>query len=221
MCVDRDKERPYTPKVSRSRQNYCLPLIVKKRRKTEEDTIQMKKTLGNMFLAAVVLMGMSTVASAATCSNQAISVGFSCSLGGLTFDFSNLTFAPTSQGDTLQLDTSTAVSGGDVVLGFQINPGTAGFPVDLLLGYTVTSDSQNITGIDASYAGTNGSIIESASAGGVIVSTIDDANTGSNNGVVFNGTPATFGPFTSITISKDIDAISFSEFTDSVQVSGV
>ena len=51
------------------------------------------------------------------------------------------------------------------------------------------------------------------------MSHISDAT--GNNGVVMNGDPATFGPFTSLNIHKDIDALTFSEFTDSVQVSGV
>ncbi len=181
----------------------------------------MKKIFGSVFLAAIMLMGVSSVASAApTCTNQSISVGFSCSFDGLTFNFTNLSFNPTAASDNLQLAGAT-VSGNDAILTFQINPGTSGFPVDIQLGYTVTSDSANIVGIDASYAGANGSIFETASVNGTVVSTITDGNTGTNNGVVLNGTPATFGPYSSITISKDIDALSFSEFTDSVQISSV
>jgi len=182
----------------------------------------MKRILGNLVLAAVVLVGMSSAASAAAvCTNQAVTAGFSCSLGTLTFSFSNVAFSPTSAGDTLQLQTSdTGIFGNDVVLGFQINPGTSGFPVDIIIDYTVVSTIQNIVGIDASYSGVNGSIFEQAYNNGILVSTITDANTGTNNGVVFHGTPATFGPFTFLNIHKDIDAISFSEFTDSVEVAG-
>jgi PEP-CTERM motif len=182
----------------------------------------MKKILGNLVLAAVVLVGMTSAANAATlCSNQAVTAGLTCSLGTLTFSFTNVSFAPSNSGDTLQLETvDTGIVGNDVVLGFQISPGK-GFPVDVILDYTIVSTASNMTGIDASYAGANGSIFESAYNNGNLVSTLTDGNTGSNNGVVFTGSPATFGPFSSLNIHKDIDAISFSEFTDSVQVSGV
>ena len=175
-------------------------------------------------MGVIVLVGMSAVASASPCTNTQVTVGLSCDAGGLTFSFTNLSFSnqPPSTGDTLKIVSSSLVNN-DVTLTFQIDPGTSGFPVDILLGYTVTSPIANITGIDASYLGPNGSIFETATAPDGKTSTIVDSTSpgGLNNGVVFFGTPFGGGPYSSITISKDIDAIAFSEFTDSVQVSGV
>ena len=107
----------------------------------------MKKIFGNLFLATMVVVGMSSVASAAPlCSNQAVTAGLTCSLGTLTFSFSNVAFAPTNVGDTLQLEAATTgVNGGDVVLGFQISPGK-GFPVDIIIDYTVVSSAQTSSG---------------------------------------------------------------------------
>jgi opacity protein-like surface antigen len=193
----------------------------------------MKKILGNLMLAAVAVVGMSSAANAATtCINQQVTAGFTCSIGSLTFDFLTLSFgaqSPPSTGDTLTLAPPTGQNGNSVVLGFQINPGTSGVPVDLLLEYTVTSTSANITGIDASYAGPDGTITETAFANDstcagptgctTVLSQLFD---GHNNGNVdVFGNPATFGPVSSIVISKDIDDLQFSEFTDSVTVSSV
>jgi hypothetical protein len=181
----------------------------------------MKKILGSLAFAAVVLVGMSSAASAAPlCASQAVTAGLSCSLGGLTFDFNNVSFSPTSAGDALNLESAlTGVSGNDIILGFQINAGTAGFPVDIVIDYTVTSATANISGIDASYLGTSGTIFETAKSGSTIVSTLNDPT--NNNGVTVFGTPESFGPYSSISIHKDIHAITFSEFTDSVVISGV
>jgi hypothetical protein len=180
----------------------------------------MKKILGNSFLAMVVLLGMSTVASATptTCSNQSVVMGATCTLDGLTFLFTNVSFSPASTGDALTLD-GASVTGNDAVLTFQINAGEAGLPADVVIDYSVTSGSANISGIDASYIGPNGTISETAYNNGNVVSSISDPQ--NNNSVTVYGTPATFGPFSNIVIHKDVEAISFSEFTDSVQVSGV
>jgi hypothetical protein len=182
----------------------------------------MKKILGSLFLAATVLVSVSSVASAtpATCASQTVAAGLQCTLGGLTFDFSSVSFSPQSMNDALTLvAANTVVNGSDVVLGFQIGPGASGFPVDVTIAYTVTSDTANISGIDASYQGATGTIFENASVNGVVVSNISDGL--NNNNVNVTGNPPTFGPYSSISISKDIDAIDFSEFTDSVQVSSV
>lgn len=179
-----------------------------------------KKILGFMFLAAVVLLGMSSTASATpTCSGQAVVAGATCSLDGLTFLFTTVSFSPTSAGDALTLDSGlTMVSGNDVILGFQINAGTAGLPADVVIDYTVMSTTTNITGIDASYIGPNGTISETAYNNGTVVSSLFDPQ--NNNSVVVNGTPGAFGPLSYLNIHKDAEAISYSEFTDSIQVIG-
>lgn len=178
----------------------------------------MKKILG-CFLGMVVLTGLSTVASAtpATCSNQAIVSGATCTLDGLTFLFSNVSFSPTSTGDALTLD-GASVAAGDVTLTFQINAGLAGLPADVVIDYTVTSDTANMIGIDASYIGPNGTISETVknSDGTVISSLFDPQN---NNSVVVNG--PSFAPVSFLSIHKDAEAISYSEFTDSIQTSSV
>jgi hypothetical protein len=180
----------------------------------------MKKILGNSFLATVVLLGMSTVASATptACSNQAVVDGTTCTLDGLTFLFSNVSFSPMSTGDALTLD-GASVTCNDAVLTFQINAGEAGLPADVVIDYSVTSGSANISGIDASYIGPSGTISETAYYNGAVVSSLFDPLNNNSNTVY--GTPATFGPYSNIVIHKDVEATTFSEFTDSVQVSGV
>ncbi len=180
----------------------------------------MKKILGNLVLAAVVLVGMSSVASATpTCANQAVTMGLTCDLGGLTFSFTNISFDPMSTGDALQLDGANVSASNDVTLTFQINAGNAGLPADVVIDYTVTSGSANITGIDASYIGPNGTLSETAYNNGNVVASLSDPQ--NNNSVVVTDTQGAVGPFSYLNIHKDIEAISFSEFTDSVQVSGV
>jgi len=181
----------------------------------------MKKTLGSLFLGVVLLTGMSTAASAATtCASQAIVNGATCTLDGLTFLFTNVSFSPSSTGDALTLDAGlTSISGNDVILGFQINAGTAGLPADVVIDYTVTSTSANMIGVDASYVGPNGTISETVYHNGSVVASLFDPQ--NNNSVTVYGTPATFGPFSYLNIHKDIEAISFSEFTDSIQITGV
>jgi len=179
----------------------------------------MKKTLGNMFLAAVVLMGMSLVASAApTCSNQAITAGATCSLDGLTFLFTNVSFSPSSTGDALTLD-GASVASNDVTLTFQINAGTAGLPADVVIDYTVTSASTNIVGTDGSYIGQTGSLSETDyNNGGVVGSFFIPQN---ENSVVYNDVQGAIGPYSYLNIHKDAEATAYSEFTDSIQLSSV
>ncbi|MDP8988966.1 MAG: PEP-CTERM sorting domain-containing protein [Acidobacteriota bacterium] len=175
----------------------------------------MKKILGSLFLAAIMLVGMSSVASAATCSNQTITAGFTCTLGGETFLFTNLQFLTPDGASTGALALSgslTTASGNDVILGFQIS----GIPVNINVGYTVTGT--NMTGVSASYIGSTGSITEAVfnSANVQVTSLFDGAN---NSNIVVNS--GAFSPLSFIRINKDIDARQFSEFTDSVHLSGV
>jgi hypothetical protein len=150
-----------------------------------------------------------------------------CQIDNLTFTFNAPAFSPTSVGDSLTIS-SVGATAGDVSLLFAINPGTSGFPVDLNIDYSVTSALNNIDGIDASFpGGTDGSISEQACASqpdpGTLCSSANllshlDVTTG---GVDMLGTPTTFGPVGSVFIHKDIDAVSFSEFTDSVELGAV
>jgi hypothetical protein len=180
--------------------------------------------IANFLLVVALLTGISAVASAAPVCMNGIDIisGTMCSLGDLTFTFMAPGFSPTSTGDSLTI-TSAAINGSDVVLQFGINPGTAGFPVDVNINYAVASTSSDITGIDASFpALTSGQISEQACSMQPAPATLCTApNTLSalvdtTGGAIVTGTPATFGPVSTVYIHKDIDAINFSEFTDSI-----
>jgi hypothetical protein len=180
----------------------------------------------------LIVLGTSLAASAASIcgsgggTNISSSGTTTCALGGLTFAFNAPGFSPNATGDALTI-TAAAINGSDYVLEFGINPGTTGFPVDINIDYLVTSSSNNISGIDASFpGGTSGSIFEEACSVSTIVNPCPagdllSAITLTTAGVDAVGTPASFGPVSSLYIHKDIDAITFSEFTDSVQTSAV
>lgn len=178
-------------------------------------------------LAAGLLAGLSTIAGAApiTCapgvniSNTAQTV---CALNDLTFTFNAPTFSPTSVGDFLTIDTVSATAAEDDIL-FAINPGTTGFPVDVNIDYSVTSTLANIVGVDAEFpGGTQGSIFETVCSvkptPGVpcpaanLVGSLTLTTAG-----VEKFSPA-FSGVSTIYVHKDIDAVSFSEFTDGVQL---
>jgi hypothetical protein len=187
------------------------------------------KNMKYLLLAVAILGGMSTVASAAPtmCAaglNILNSGTTTCAIDGLTFTFDAPQFSPTSVGDALTVS-SVGVTAGDVSLLFAINPGVGGFPVDVNIDYGVFSSSTNIEGIDASFpGGTDGSISEQAcsiqpQAGHLCP--VDDVLSSlhvTTGGTDQFGTPSTFGPVSAIYIHKDIDAVSFSEFTDSVEL---
>lgn len=180
------------------------------------------------FSAAIIIFSLITAANAATICASGGGTNISntgtttCSLGDLTFLFQAPGFSPTSTGDSLTV-TDASMTGDDLVLEFGINPGTSGFPVDVNINYEVTSTTADITGIDAMFpGGTTGSIFEQActapTSATSLCTTPDTLSsiTVTTGGVNSVGTPATFGPVSSVYIHKDIDAISFSEFTDSI-----
>ncbi len=189
------------------------------------------KTLKLLSLTLVVVGTSLTASATPVCgSNGGTNINSSgtttCSVDNLTFTFDAPGFSPTSRADSLTVMSATMI-GNEYNLEFGINPGTAGFPVDINIDYEVTSSTNNISGIDASFpAGTRGSIFEQAcsvpTVSGVCpANDLLSALTLTTPGVDMNGSPASFGPVSSVYIHKDIDAISFSEFDDSVRVSAV
>lgn len=145
----------------------------------------------------------------------------SCTLGGLTFTWEELSYDPTA--GTLNIITPfTGITGDDYSLDFHFNGPAAD---DVLMTYEVSSTADNITQVDSSFSGiatTGASILES-------VCSADPALTGGAcpEGDVLaqysNTTGAltfssTFGPESEIWITKDINAgtPAVSTFTDSV-----
>lgn len=178
----------------------------------------MNKRFFNVVFGCVLLVGAVSTASAASCAGFTITDGGVCTSDGLTYTFSNLTFSPNGATDSLTIS-SAVTSGSDDVLIFQIE---APLPVDVLLAYTVTGAA--ISGIDASFgnaAGQTGSLNETACGVAFTISgTCSDplsAIQDTTSNVVVTGTPATFGPVSTVYISKDLnDQSTFSEFSDSV-----
>jgi hypothetical protein len=175
-----------------------------------------------LLILAAGALGLSALpALAGTCAGgDTVTSGFTCSIGSLTFDFTLVSFDPANSSDDLILDSNTGIQGGDdYVLDFQVTPNNA---TDLLLNYTVTSTADNLTQVDNSYL-TNGSnppdqtldenvctvggTPGSPSCGTLLVAL--------NNQVGNEEYSATFGPESSVFISKDF-AYPSSQFTDSI-----
>jgi hypothetical protein len=180
----------------------------------------MKRTLMALLAGVVFVLLLSPSAQAApTCVNQAVTVGFSCSLGAVTFTFEVVSLGGSAT--AIQLETpSTGIFGNDYNLDFQI---TAAVPPtgDFHIVYEVTGGS--FTQVDNSFGRslfTGSSINETVCAvdpeaglGGCSA-----ANTlaflGNTTGALEFSTP--FAPHSTIWIDKDVTDNGFSSFSDSV-----
>ena len=168
------------------------------------------------FLPIVALMGVSTQAKAATCSNQAVTVNFSCTLGDLTFTFTGVSVQPGTNG--VNLDPGMTVANpGDVVLGFQMPNSTT----DIHLDYTVTSSAVDITGVDSFFPlgnpppppSINETVCGVPFVGGVCSDVLTHLVNTTPNTIEFS---SSFGPVSTVYIDKDISPDTFSSFTDSI-----
>jgi hypothetical protein len=177
-------------------------------------------------LAPAILLGMAVAANAdpVSCANTvtpvAISTGFICTLGDLTFDFTSVAVLP--PGTDYLIDPATGVSGNDVTLDIDVvSPGLINppFVADTNLTYTVTSTSADIGGIDNSFPNGNAGYIHEYACDSAIVdklctgntlASIDNTTPGVNAVALFSG-----GPVSSISIYKDAEG-NFSSFTDSI-----
>jgi hypothetical protein len=170
------------------------------------------------FAALVIGLGTASVAKADTCSTQAVTDGFSCTLNDLTFTFTTVSFSNGT--GTLNLETPmTGFLAGVATLDFQVLSST---PVDIHLIYDVTTNPVNseITNLDSGFTQGNGtppgSIVETGCSvnptGGC--SPADTLVTYTNNGGQL--TSSGFGPVSSLWVDKDITDNGFSEFMDSV-----
>jgi hypothetical protein len=175
------------------------------------------------FLAPAILIGMSVAASATPvgCANTtptAITDNFTCSLGGLTFDFTGISVVPT--GTDYLIDPATGVYGDDVVLDIDVVSTDLSAGVDTNLTYSVTSSSADIAGVDNSFGAGTGSIGETVCATPLVFGTTCDSpadtlasftnTSGALETVMFPG-----GPASSVYIYKDAEG-TYSSFTDSI-----
>jgi len=153
-----------------------------------------------------------------------VATGTSCALDGLTFDFENVQFNPSSgtPAPSLELDGLTGVTGDDFVLDFSVSVGGETMPPaadDLLLDYTVTGGS--FSQVDNSFlsdgSGTQ-SLIEdvysdpSGLAGGAPGTLLTLPLKNTSGALQFSGT---FGPVGSVYIAKDFSGLT-SQFSDSI-----
>jgi PEP-CTERM motif len=189
----------------------------------------MKNSFKILFLSAIILMGMSMVASATVvnCANATptqISTGFSCYLGDLTFNFTSVSVIPT--GADYLIDPSTGVyatsTGDDVVLDIDVDSAglAGGGTVDSNITYTVTSTSANVAGVDNSFGGGSGSITEVVCSTPLVYGTnCSSQNTTLANFTNYTGVNDTVmfpnGPTSPVYIYKDAEG-TFSSFTDSI-----
>jgi len=176
-----------------------------------------------LWLLAPAILGMSLAANAtpvncADTTPTAISDGFVCTLGGLTFDFSGISVVPT--GTDYLIDPSTGVYGNDVVLDIDVVSTSLSAGVDTDLIYSVTSTSGNIAGVDNSFGAGTGSIGETVCATPLVFGTSCDSptdtlasftnTTGALDTVLFAGSPTS-----TVYIYKDAEG-TYSSFTDSI-----
>jgi hypothetical protein len=176
---------------------------------------RLARNIALLCLPAVALLGFSSSAHAAACSDQQVVAGLTCTLGDLTFTFDTVSVIPSSNnGDVyLMINSLTPPN----TLGFQVPSDSA----DIDLVYEVQSTSANIDGVDSYFP----------IAGGSATPSINENVCGappSPSCTPFyvnldNTTPntveysSTFGPYSTIWIDKDVTDNGFSEFTDSVE----
>ncbi len=181
----------------------------------------MTHKFAKFLIFATSALGLSALpALATTCTADegvSITAGFTCSLGGLTFDFTNVAFTP-SNGEpapVVELDNITGITGDDYTLGFSVSVGGETTPPaaeDLDLNYTVTGGS--FTQVDNSFL-SDGSGDQSLNE-----DVYTDPSRSTLLAVMDNtaGTEeysSTFGPVSGVYIQKDFNGLT-SEFTDSI-----
>ena len=169
-----------------------------------------------VVLLALLAMALPIAASATTCgSGLAISTGATCTLGDLTFSFTDVSFVP--PGDSLFLTNGTGINGNDVNLEFQIG---AVFPVDVTIDYTVSSTGTDIAGIDAGFVGSSGSGGLQEVACGVpfvgascadVLATLSVQTPNTELSALFSK-----GPVSTVYINKDFNTSGSSELSDSI-----
>jgi PEP-CTERM motif len=169
-----------------------------------------------LLTLAIGALALSAVpALATTCAGgEVVSTGFTCSLGGLTFDFSSVQFIP-STGDpapVLELDALTGISGDDYTLDFAVSVGADPAADDLLLDYTVSGGS--FTQVD------NGYLASGYEGQGLIENVYTDSTMTTRLATLDNSSgteeySTTFGPVGSVFIAKDFNGLT-SEFNDSI-----
>jgi len=170
-------------------------------------------------ILAICALGLSALpAFATTCgAGDTVTTGFTCSLGGLTFDFTNVAFSPLGGVPTpsLALDALTGITGNNYVLDFAVSVGGETTPPiadDLLLDYSVTGGS--FTQVDNSYLSTGYAgqyLLENVYADSTRTTLLTTLNN-SSGAEEYSGT---FGPVSSVYIAKDFNGLT-SEFNDSI-----
>jgi hypothetical protein len=188
------------------------------------------KNLNLVLMAGAAILGCCAPAFAAPAclmvTNQAITAGFACTLGDLTFTFENVSFvSPNSTtSDTIALEAPPTGTAGNVdILGFQL---FAIYPVDIHLVYEVQSTSSNIIGLDSSFTPSAGSQIQESACGTDPESPVNEGSCTPLLGTVINSSGAitytpTFGPVSTLWVDKDVTDTGFSSFTDSIEESAV
>jgi len=177
------------------------------------------KKISLLILPALALLGISMPSMASTCSTQAVVANMSCTLGDLTFTIIAVNTLPSGQDVGLETP-PTGTVGGTTTLGFEV-PASA---TDIELIYEVQSTSDDIIGVDSFFP----------IAGGSSAPSINEDVCGSDPSAgpcdpfivnLDNTTPnvieysSTFGPLSTIYISKDVTDNGFSNFQDSVEES--
>jgi hypothetical protein len=178
------------------------------------------------FILAAGALGLSALPAFATScegANVAVVTGTVCSLGSLTFTFEAVTFVPGADNPKLDLVTPfTGVSGDDYNLFFQY---LGDVPQDINLTYEVASTSDNIIQVDSSYMAPSNNIppasivedvcsVDPALHGGECPNgDLLASYTNSTGGITYS---TTFGPDSTVWITKDITDPGFTSFTDSV-----
>jgi hypothetical protein len=170
------------------------------------------------LILAVGALGLSALpALAGTCAGgDNVTSGFTCSLGSLSFDFTNVAFSPTGGTQSLTLTDQTGIYGDNYVLDFDASVGSAG---DLGIDYTVTSTSDNLTTVDNEYSPT-GAPLQSLDETVCTVGTNPTPSCGTVLQTLDNETgneeySESFGPESSVYIEKDFN-VPTSQFNDSI-----
>ena len=153
------------------------------------------------LMLAVLVLGLSSFGYAGVCANTTLDtlITTSCTVDGLTFDFTGYTSAALPAAD---VSVTFINSGGEV--GFQLSGAwsvSSGQSIDSLLTYTITADTASISDLVLSVGGFGSSGTGSGSVS-------ENASNGVNlfvswpTGVQYAS--ATFTPVQTLTITKDI-----------------
>jgi hypothetical protein len=175
--------------------------------------------LATYSILAISALGLSALpAFATTCgANEAVTTGFTCSLGSLTFDFTNVQFIPSSgvPPPSVELNALTGINGNNYVLDFSVDVGGFTTPPsadDLDVDYSVTGGS--FTQVDSSFL-SDGSGTQSLLENVYTDSTKTTLLATLNNKSGAEKFSPIFGPVSSVYITKDFSGLT-SEFQDSI-----